>query len=162
LIKYLSSTGRAAGGGSPQASGGAHLSGRARGPRFSRPPGSDLEAAIRAELGAGEEVLFILSGVGSTMVGTTDRVMVAREGVGFRPRSGMRSYDLGAIQSVAIDGGTQRSGRIVLRLGPLYYQAISMFFDGSQAVAAAEAARQLRIAIGRRREQDRRRDTTDA
>jgi hypothetical protein len=133
------------------------LADRARRPRFSRPPAAELELAIQDALEQDEVVLFSLGGIGSTMVGTNRRVMVARDGVGFRPRSGIRSFDIGAIQTVTVDGNGRSSGRIVLRLGPLYYQAVSMFFEASQASAAVEAARHLRLAIARRREEDRRR-----
>lgn len=84
------------------------------------------------------------------MIGTDRRVLVAREGRGWRPRSGLRSYELAAIQRVALEGGPGRSGRIVLSLGPLYYQAVSMFFDAAAAEAAGEAARILRASVGPR------------
>jgi hypothetical protein len=132
------------------------LPGQADRQRHDRSAGEESAPDDQLELADGETVLFSLPGVGSSMVATTERVVLARDGMGFRPRSGRRSYPLDSIVAVTIDGGSQRSGRIVLRLGPHYYQAISMFFDASRAEEAADAVRVLRVELARRRERDRR------
>lgn len=110
-----------------------------------------VPAALAARLGPDETVSFVLTGIGAVMVGTEWRVMLSRDDAGRRPRTGFREFELSAITAVRIEQSGHRSGRIVLQLGPLYHQAVSMFFGADDGRAAAEAAVALRRAVARTR-----------
>jgi hypothetical protein len=129
--------------------GGRNLSDRTLG----APDRSGDDEAVRVAssvVGSREELLCALRGVGSTMLLTTTRIVVARDGAERRPRSGVQSFPLGRIQQLGIELGTGPSGRIVVWTGELE-EAVSMFFEAralERAEALVGAARPL---IARRR-----------
>ncbi|HLO34731.1 MAG TPA: hypothetical protein VK194_01550 [Candidatus Deferrimicrobium sp.] len=85
-------------------------------------------APAEPDLAAEEELLVVLRGIGASMFLTTNRVIVARDGVERRPRSGIQSFPLVEIRHVRLELGSAPSGRIVVwtSAGP---EAVSMFFD---------------------------------
>lgn len=118
-----------------------------------RPPShapSDVEGL--PDLAAQEELLVVLRGIGAMMFLTSRRVIVARDGVERRPRSGIQSFPLETIRLVRLELGSAPSGRIAISTtgGP---EAVSMFFDSrslERAHAFIDVARPL-IARQRRR-----------
>jgi hypothetical protein len=106
----------------------------------------------RPPLDASEELLVVLRGIGSVMFLTSTRIIVARDGMERRPRTGLQSFPLEQLDRVRIDLGSGPSGRIVVwTAGDL--EAVSMFFEprsrdrAEELVAAASAG----IARARRR-----------
>jgi hypothetical protein len=103
-------------------------------------------------LDASEELLVVLRGIGSVMFLTSARIIVARDGMERRPRTGLQSFPLGQLDRVRIDVGSGPSGRIVVwSAGDL--EAVSMFFEAKSRDRAEElvAAASSGIARARRR-----------
>lgn len=103
-------------------------------------------------LDATEELLVVLRGIGSVMFLTSARIIVARDGMERRPRTGLQSFPLGQLDRVRIDVGSGPSGRIVVwAAGEL--EAVSMFFEAKSRDRAEElvAAASAGIARARRR-----------
>ena len=71
---------------------------------------------------------MVLRGIGAAMFLTTRRVIVARDGMERRPRSGIQTFALGSIVHVRLELGTAPSGRIVLWTNSRH-EAVSMFFE---------------------------------
>jgi hypothetical protein len=85
------------------------------------------------------------------MLLTNTRIVVARDGLERRPRSGFQSFPLSRIDRIGIEQGTGPSGRVIVWTAP-FEEGISMFFaPGSldRAEAFIDAARP-RIARSRR------------
>jgi hypothetical protein len=83
---------------------------------------------------------------------TSARIIVARDGMERRPRTGLQSFPLGQLDRVRIDVGSGPSGRIVVwSAGDL--EAVSMFFEAKSRDRAEElvAAASSGIARARRR-----------
>ena len=78
-------------------------------------PSGDTPAEL--ELDAHEELLVVLRGIGASMFLTSRRLIVARDGVERRPRSGLQSYDLDGIRHIRIEMGSAPSGRVAVPPG---------------------------------------------
>jgi hypothetical protein len=100
-------------------------------------------------MASAEELVLVLRGIGSTMVVTTDRLIVARDGLDRRPRTGLQSFRLEAISHVRIEAGVPQSGRIAVLVSG--HEAVSMFFDPRSRDRALEAVSTTRRLIARRR-----------
>jgi hypothetical protein len=99
-----------------------------------------------------EELVAVLRGIGSAMFLTSDRIIVARDGVERRPRSGIQSFPFDAIRLVRLERGSGPSGRVVV-WGPSGQEVASMFFEArslDRAEALVAASRSL-LARTRRR-----------
>lgn len=122
-------------------------------PGPSRDPAGDdvrgLPATVEPDLEPGEELVFVLRGIGAAMVLTTDRLIVARDGGDRRPRSGTQSFPLESISHIRVEPGERPSGRVAVWIGT--QEAVSMFFDGRSADRAQEAVASARRLIARRR-----------
>ena len=80
------------------------------GPAFERLPEA-LHAPLRGVLADDETVLDIAVGVGATLVLTPHRLIMVRDGAAFRPRSGVRTWQLAdgpGIRSSTLQHGTGR------------------------------------------------------
>jgi hypothetical protein len=85
----------------------------------STPPGHAWEDALQeaardaisAVLDAAESVEFVAPAVGSSLALTQRRVIVVRDGASFRPKSGIRTFDLD--QGLSIRIGPQRRRVII-------------------------------------------------
>ncbi|HEX5824925.1 MAG TPA: hypothetical protein VFY18_10755 [Candidatus Limnocylindrales bacterium] len=108
-----------------------------------------LPPTVQPDLAPGEELLFVLRGIGAAMFVTTDRLVVARDGGDRRPRSGTQSFSLDAISHIRVEPGERPSGRIAVWIG--MQEVISMFFDARSADRANEAVATARPLIARRR-----------
>ncbi len=64
--------------------------------------------AIAAVLGATESVEFAALAVGSSLVLTQHRLIVVRDGANFRPKSGVRSFELNSGLSIRIGPARRR------------------------------------------------------
>jgi len=76
---------------------------------------------------------------------TTRRVIVARDGMERRPRTGIQTFALGSIARLRLELGTAPSGRIVLWTSARH-EAVSMFFEArslDRAQLFIETARPL-------------------
>jgi hypothetical protein len=122
------------------------------------PTGSIHRAATRPgtvdgpPLDGDEQLLVVLRGIGSVMFLTSARIIVARDGLERRPRTGLQSFPLEQVDRVRIDLGSGPSGRIVVwAAGDL--EAVSMFFEPRSRERAEElvAAASAGIARARRR-----------
>ena len=105
----------------------------------------DAQPADTPKLDREEELLVVLRGVGAVMFLTNRRVIVARDGMERRPRSGIQSFRLDALAQLRLELGSSKSGRIAVwtKAGA---EAVSMFFDAKshdRAVELVEAARRL-------------------
>lgn len=117
----------------------------------SHPEGDDPsgQLAVEPELEPGEELVFVLRGIGAAMFLTTERLVVARDGSERRPRSGTQAFPLESISHIRVEPGERPSGRIAVSVGS--QEVISMFFDGRSFDLATEAVAVARTLIARRR-----------
>ena len=113
--------------------------------------GSPDEQVAQPDLEASESLLVVLRGVGAVMFLTTRRVIVARDGIERRPRSGVTAFTLPTIRHLRIELGSGPSGRIAVWTDT-GHEAVSMFFDArsfDRAHELIDVARPL-IAMQRR------------
>ena len=103
-----------------------------------------------AELGLEETLLVVLRGIGATMFLTTRRVIVARDGMERRPRSGITSYPLETVRHLRLELGSAPSGRIAVWTDASQ-EAVSMFFDARSLDRAHELIDTARPHIARQR-----------
>ncbi len=88
---------------------------------------------------------MVLRGIGAMMFLTTDRVIVARDGLERRPRTGIQSFRLSEIRQIRLELGSAPSGRIALSTAT-GQESVSMFFDArslDRAHAMIDIARPL-------------------
>ena len=98
-----------------------------------------------------EELLVVLRGIGSSMFLTSARLIVARDGVDRRPRSGVQSFPLAAVRHLRIEMGSAPSGRIVVWTTASEGEALSMFFDARSLDRAHELIDIARPLVARQR-----------
>jgi hypothetical protein len=97
-----------------------------------------------------EELLVVLPGIGASMFLTSRRLIVARDGAERRPRSGLQSFPLEAVQHLRIELGSAPSGRIAVWTGGSQ-EALSMFFQSRSLDRAQELIDIARPLIARSR-----------
>jgi hypothetical protein len=68
----------------------------------------DARAALAGVLDTSEHVEFVVQAVGSTIVLTERRLVVIRDGASFRPKTGVRSFDLDRDLAVRIGPARRR------------------------------------------------------
>jgi hypothetical protein len=95
--------------------------------RAPRRPPNEEELATLSAAAAGEPVVDHAIGLGATLVLTRTRVVVVRQGAHFRPRSGIRSWPLASIREMQLVSPRHGNGRVVIRIGPYPWQAVSVF-----------------------------------
>lgn len=95
-------------------------------------------------------MVAVLRGIGSVMFLTSDRIIVARDGIERRPRSGIQSFPLDTVRLIRIERGSGPSGRVVI-WGPTGQEAVSMFVEPRALGRAEELVAQTRILAARRR-----------
>ncbi|HET7029947.1 MAG TPA: hypothetical protein VFI34_05515 [Candidatus Limnocylindrales bacterium] len=93
----------------------------------------------------------MLRGIGASMFLTSRRLIVARDGVARRPRSGLQSFDLNEIRHVRIELGSAPSGRIAVWTTGAESEALSMFFDARSLDRAHELIDVARPLVARQR-----------
>ena len=79
---------------------------------------------------------------------TTDRMILARDGFERRPRTGIQSFPLEAIQHIRLELGAPPSGRVVIWTSS-GHEAVSMFFDARSLDRAHELIDLARPLIAR-------------
>ncbi|MEA2606187.1 MAG: hypothetical protein QOI00_944 [Chloroflexota bacterium] len=97
-----------------------------------------------------EALLIVLRGIGAVMFLTTRRVIVARDGIARRPRSGVASFPLEQIRHLRLELGSGPSGRIAVWTDASQ-EAVSMFFDARSLDRAHELIDIARPQIARQR-----------
>jgi hypothetical protein len=97
-----------------------------------------------------EELLVVLRGIGAVMFLTSQRVIVARDGVERRPRTGIQSFALGEIRHLRLELGSAPSGRIAVWTAA-GQEAVSMFFDSKSLDRAHELIDVARPLVARER-----------
>jgi hypothetical protein len=102
------------------------------------------------KLGLEENLLVVLRGIGAMMFLTTRRVIVARDGIERRPRSGVVSFPLEQIRHLRLELGSGPSGRIAVWTDASQ-EAVSMFFDARALDRAHELIDIARPQIARQR-----------
>lgn len=116
-------------------------------------PGSHPDSAdsrLRAVLAEGEEITHFVPGIGCVIALTPRRLLIVREGSSFRPKTGVREWELGAGMSVRAGLVRQGSGSLVVKWGR---NATSVFvraehWDDALALVGTVRAR-LRLEEGR-------------
>jgi hypothetical protein len=98
-----------------------------------------------------EELLVVLRGIGASMFLTNRRLIVARDGVERRPRSGLQTFELGVIRHIRIELGSAPSGRIAVWTTTAEPEALSMFFDARSLGRAHELIDVARPLVARQR-----------
>lgn len=102
-------------------------------------------------MAAHEELLVVLRGIGASMFLTSRRLIVARDGVDRRPRSGLQSFQLEEIRHLRIELGSAPSGRIAVWTMASDQEALSMFFDARSLDRAHELIDVARPLVARQR-----------
>ena len=119
---------------------------------------TDRPSAAQGNLGGppppvldhGEELIEVLRGIGSVMFLTTDRIIVARDGVERRPRTGIQSVALDEVRHIRLERGSGPSARVVV-VQHSGHEAISMFVESRSIEAAHALIAAARPLIARRR-----------
>jgi len=115
------------------------------------PVPDELDArSLGPELEPEETLLVVLRGIGAVMFLTTRRVIVARDGIERRPRSGVASFPLEEIRHLRLELGSGPSGRIAVWTDASQ-EAVSMFFDARSLDRAHELIDVARPQIARQR-----------
>jgi hypothetical protein len=119
-----------------------------------RPPGrtlSDEERAAVAAAAGDEPVIDHVVGLGASLIVTSTRAIVARQGAHFRPRSGIRSWPLASLREVHLVSPRRGNGRVVIRTGPYPWQAVSLFVAAQDWPDAERVVGQIRHRAARAR-----------
>ena len=111
----------------------------------------DIDRAADLEMATHEELLVVLRGIGASMFLTNHRLIVARDGVDRRPRSGLQAFGLEAIRHLRIELGSAPSGRIAVWTTASDQEALSMFFDARSLDRAHELIDVARPLVARQR-----------
>jgi hypothetical protein len=98
---------------------------------------------------ASEPILDQVKGLGATLLLTTTRVIVVRQGAHFRPRTGVRAWSLDGLAAAQLAPPRNGNGRVVLRTGPYPWQAVSLFIAAAEWRSAERAVGQIRVHIAR-------------
>ena len=103
-------------------------------------------AALEPQLGARERVAMVARAVGSTLVLTNQRLVLVRDGAAWRPKTGIRAWDVD--RSLTVRTMT-RPGNKVRLLIECCGQAVGVFLASAQAADAlalvAEVRRQIHV-----------------
>ena len=114
--------------------------------RVGREARLDAPAALQSALAPGEQVTHLVPAIGCLLALTTERLIVARDGSAFRPKTGVRRWDLD--ERLSLRAGLVRHGTGSLAI--LWDRdATSVFVRGEHWDAALELVGAARAAIRR-------------
>ena len=110
------------------------------------------DSRLRSILAKGEEISHLVPAIGCVIALTPRRLLIVREGSSFRPKTGVREWELDAGLSVRAGMVRQGSGSLVIKWGR---NATSVFvradrWDEAMALVGTVRAR-LRLEEGRTR-----------
>jgi hypothetical protein len=108
------------------------------------PPVGDPDPSALALSGLGEAIVDRVRGLGATLVVTPTRLVVIRDGAHFRPRNGVRAWPFATLRDILLEQPRHGSGRIVLRVGPYPWQAVSLFVAVQEWPAAERVTAEIR------------------
>jgi hypothetical protein len=111
--------------------------------------------------GIGEDVVDQVVGLGATLIITPTRAVLVRQGAQYRPRSGVRSWPYSTLRDVQVVPPRHGNGRVVIRLGPYPWQAVSLFVDATEWAAAERVVGKIRAFVSRARRTQRRAGSWD-
>jgi hypothetical protein len=108
------------------------------------------ESRLRATLARGEGITHLVPAIGCVVALTSKRLLIVREGSSFRPKTGVREWEIGLGLSVRAGLIRQGSGSIVIKWGR---SATSVFvradhWDDALALVGTVRAR-MRLEDGR-------------
>ena len=108
------------------------------------------DSRLRAILAKGEEISHLVPAIGCVIALTPRRLLIVRDGSSFRPKTGVREWELDAGLSVRAGLVRQGSGSLVIKWGR---NATSVFvradrWDDAMALVGAVRVR-LRLEEGR-------------
>lgn len=126
--------------------------GAAMDPQISPGTTADSASALDSALAPGEETTHVVPAIGCTLALTPQRLIIAREGSGYRPKSGVRSWDLDEHLSIRTGLVRHGAGSLVVIWDR---DATSVFVRSEHWDAALELVVAVRAAV-RRVEQARR------
>jgi hypothetical protein len=95
-------------------------------------PGAHPDSAdslLRATLDEGESITHLVPAIGCIVALTPRRLLIVREGSSFRPKTGVREWELGAGLTVRAGLVRQGSGSLVIKWGR---NATSVFIRADQ------------------------------
>jgi hypothetical protein len=96
---------------------------------------------LRAALAPTERLTHAVPAVGCTLVLTTRRLLVIRDGSAFRPKSGVRDWPLDTSLDVRTGLVRHRSGSLIIRRGR---ETTSVFVSSEEWAAAIQLVGALR------------------
>ena len=111
-------------------------------------PGAHPDSAVsrlRAILAKGEEITNLVPAIGCVIALTPRRLLIVREGSSFRPKTGVREWDVGAGMSVRAGLVRQGSGSLVIKWGR---NATSVFIRADQWADALALVGTVRARMG--------------
>jgi hypothetical protein len=114
-------------------------------------PNGEVGSSVLAMAALGEEIVDYVPGLGAELVITPTRVVVVRQGAHFRPRNGVRSWPYETLRDVQLTSPRHGNGRVVLRVGPYPWQAVSLFIGATEWAAAERVAGKIRVLVARTR-----------
>jgi hypothetical protein len=114
------------------------------------PEGEPGETDPRRWLDDDEDVIAMLVGNGANLLATRRRIVIVRDGSGFRPRSGVRSWPYDRIVRVSLVQPTHGQARILVRTGDHPWQVVSMFFDSRRWPDAERLVGEIRRQVAGR------------
>ena len=103
----------------------------------------------------GEEVVDHVQGLGATLVVTPTRAVVVRQGAHFRPISGVRSWPFDTLRDVQLAPPRHGTGRVVLRVGPYPWQAVSILIGATEWTRAERVVGRIRVILARSKRSER-------
>jgi hypothetical protein len=101
-------------------------------------------SALAPVLGPSEHVSRVAAAVGCTLVLTDRQLHLVRDGVNFRPRTGVQSWGLDRTLSVRMAPGRGRPGRLIVEGSA---RSVSVFLTAAQAPDIQELLAEIRRQI---------------
>jgi hypothetical protein len=104
----------------------------------------DARAAISSVLAPSEEVALVAPAVGCTLVLTDRQLLLVREGVAYRPRSGVRTWVIDRTLSVRLAPVRKTSGQLAIEC---CRRTTSVFYTIDEKLAIDQLVAEVRRRI---------------
>jgi hypothetical protein len=104
----------------------------------------DAQAALAPNLGPSEEVALVAPAVGCTLVLTDRQLLLVREGVSYRPRSGVRAWVLDRTLTLRPGRPSRSSGQLAIECCK---RTTSVFYSLDHKLAIEQLVAEVRRRI---------------
>ena len=104
----------------------------------------DVHAALAPVLAPSEQVVVVAPAVGCTLVLTDRQLLLVREGVAYRPRSGVRAWVVDRSLSVRLAPLRRTSGQLAIEFGR---RTTSVFYTLDEKLAIDQLVAEVRRRI---------------